>query len=314
MSNDFSIKYRPDKFEDFKGNSATVGMLERFLDDENRPRAYIFEGSYGCGKTTLAKLMASKLGIGKLDLKEMNCSDFTGVDDMRNNIIRTIRIKAWGGNNKGYILDEVQKLSNSAQNSLLKDLETPPPGVYFFLCTTEPEKIIKPLVNRCIECHVEKLRRSTMGDLLFQVIDREGLEVSKDIVETIINAAEGIPRTALKMLNKIIGVTDIEEVIDLVSQVNVKEKEIIDIARMVVKGEKFSTILNVYLKIKADPENIRRAILGYLNACFKMDKSNSDYRKFAYLISIFSPNLFSSGKAGLTLMIYDACNMGGKNE
>ncbi len=135
------LKHRPKSFDRIIGNEDTVEALESYLTKKDLNHSFLFTGPSGTGKTTLARIVAGELGCEGMDFTEMNSADFRGIDTIRN-IRQQMVFPPMEGKNRGWLLDEAHKLSNDAMNSLLKPLEEPPNHVYFFLATTEPQKLI----------------------------------------------------------------------------------------------------------------------------------------------------------------------------
>ena len=135
------IKYRPTVLKDFYGNqvlkSALGAILKRDLEDI--PHAMLFIGSSGCGKTTLARIVASKLDCVDAEFYELNSADVRGVDTIRE-VSKNMKYSPMSGSVRIWLFDEVHKMTNDAQNAMLKMLEDPPDHVYFMLATTDPQK------------------------------------------------------------------------------------------------------------------------------------------------------------------------------
>lgn len=312
---DLAVRHRPKEINEFFGNESLINKLNEIISNVNPPRVYLFCGTYGCGKTTLARLFASKFGINSMDIVEINCADFTGVDDMRKRVIENVKFAPWGGEKKGYILDEIQKLSNSAQNSLLKILEEPPKGIYFFLCTTEVHKILDTLVSRCSVFRLSVFRKFELTKKFVEFIcGKEGIRTpNDDIIKIIQYNSEGVPRNILKMLDMVKDIDDVAVAEDIIPKVILESKEVYDIIDGVInKKMDWDGVRRIYKKLmekeNEDPESIRRGFLGYLNSILK-NSANKDPSRLINLIDIFSNNLFNSGEAGLTNMICKACNL-----
>ena len=142
-------KYRPDNLEDFIGGREAISTLKTMLSDtEKCPHVFLFQGPTGCGKTTLARIIASELKCTGDDLKEIDTADFRGIDTARD-IRKKLQFKPMESPCRIWIIDECHKMTPDAQNALLKTLEECPDHVYFILCTTEPQKLIKTIVGRC---------------------------------------------------------------------------------------------------------------------------------------------------------------------
>ena len=154
-------RFRPKSLDAVVGNGGTVAALQKFLKKGNLPHTILFKGPSGCGKTTLARILAKELGCGVLDLREYNSADFRGIDTIRD-ISRIMTNAPAAGNCRVFILDEAHQLSKDAQNAALKILEDTPKHVYFFICTTDPQKLIATIRSRCTEMPVDLLKLDEM--------------------------------------------------------------------------------------------------------------------------------------------------------
>jgi DNA polymerase-3 subunit gamma/tau len=170
-------KYRPKSFRGIVGQDTAVDTLRGWLEKSKVPHAILFTGNSGCGKTTLARILAKKLNcLPPRDLVEINAADFNGIDT-----VREIRRAASSGSIMGreysrcWIIDEGQQLSTAAQQGLLKLLEEAPAYAYFFLCTTDPQKIIPTIKNRCSEIKINSVSVVNLVALCNSVLAKEGM-------------------------------------------------------------------------------------------------------------------------------------------
>jgi DNA polymerase III subunit gamma/tau len=160
-----SLSFRPRVFKDLIGQKTVVHNIRRH-QASRPPNAWLFSGETGCGKTTIARILALALqcrhqklfgnpcprchaNAGKFDIIEINASDITGIDDLRNTLQGSDFVPSPGSRCRVYVLDEAQRLSKSAQNLLLKYFEDCPHSTRWIVCTTEPDKILRTLRRRC---------------------------------------------------------------------------------------------------------------------------------------------------------------------
>jgi DNA polymerase-3 subunit gamma/tau len=201
------IDYRPKELKDVIGNRETIASIESILRrKKDWPHTWLFQGNKGCGKTTLARIVAKRLGIADNDLQELNIANMRGIDSARE-IQERMRYKGLGDSGaRGWILDEVHMGTKEFFNAMLKPLEDTPPHVYFFLCTTDPQKLPKTIIDRCEAANykVETLSAKQLMPLLCSVIEKEGMDVPTDVLAQICQDAGGSARAALGMLDKII--------------------------------------------------------------------------------------------------------------
>jgi len=171
-------RYRPKSFEDIVGNESAINSLSKAISKKNHSHAYMLTGPSGCGKTTVARIMAKTiLGAGDMSINEINASSDRGIDTARD-IIQQMRYNPSDGNVTVFILDEAHKLTNNFMNALLKAIEEPPEFVYFFICTTEPSKIITTIKNRCTEIKFKSLKIDELKEVIKRVCKLENVKLS----------------------------------------------------------------------------------------------------------------------------------------
>lgn len=298
MSSELYKKYRPSSLKGIIGNEATVRTLANMLERKTLPHTLLLQGPSGCGKTTLARILQAQLSCSEMDFAELNCSDFRGVDTIRE-IARQMHLAPTGGVARIWLLDEVHQMTKDAQNAALKILEDTPNHVYFFLCTTDPQKLIPTIKNRCCQLSVELLKREQLKKLIGRVLKREGEELSEELVEDITEASAGSARKALVILDRVLNLpeSDREDAI----KNDPEEKEVIELCRALIKGEQWSRVASLLKAIKTEPENVRYAVLGYARACLLGGKN----ARAALVIDAFADNFYDSKEAGLALACYE---------
>ena len=295
------LKYRPKNFKEFIGNDAVKNALKTILvrDIESIPHTFLFTGDTGCGKTTLARIMKVKMFCSDFDFHEYNSSNTRGIDTIRD-ISDKCKISPMDGDVKIYYLDEVHKITNDGQNALLKLLEEPPKFVYFILATTEPDKLLATVKSRCKIFDLKSLSDEEIILVLQRVLDGENKTISQKVFDCIVYNSGGSPRQAIKLLDTVIDMEGEKDILSVIED-GVEEKEIIDLCRILVKGDwrQISDTLKS-LKVNTDYEKIRYAILGYFNSFL----INSGNFFAAEVIDIFEKSFMYVGKAGLTLACF----------
>ncbi len=215
-------KFRPDNFEEVKGQDHIVTTLKNQIKAERIGHAYLFCGTRGTGKTTVAKIFAKAVNCENLqdgspcnecdsckaisagasmNVIEIDAASNNGVDNIRE-IRDEVQYPPTEGKYKVYIIDEVHMLSIGAFNALLKTLEEPPSYVIFILATTEAHKIPVTILSRCQRYDFKRISVDTISDRLWELIEREGLKVEENAVKYIAKSADGALRDALSLLDQ----------------------------------------------------------------------------------------------------------------
>ena len=227
-------KWRPRSFTEVVGQRHVVKALTNALDQERLHHAYLFTGTRGVGKTTIARVFARCLNceqgvsstpcgvcgtcreIGEdcfIDLIEVDAASRTQVEDTRG-LLDNVQYSPTSGNYKVYLIDEVHMLSKHSFNALLKTLEEPPPHVKFFLATTEPKKIPMTVLSRCLSFHLKRLSDDVITQQLEKIVRAENIVFEQIALRALADAASGSMRDALSLLDQAIAhgngnVTDI---------------------------------------------------------------------------------------------------------
>jgi DNA polymerase-3 subunit gamma/tau len=295
-------KYRPQTFDEIVGNKMAIKTIRHEL--KHGAHVFLMTGPAGTGKTTLARIMAKYLDAGPLSIREINSAENRGIDSARE-IMDSMRYNPSDGDSMVWILDEFHQQTKPAQEAFLKAFEDTPSHVYFFICTTNPEKLIVPLKSRCSIVNMKPLKNEEMESLLVDISGREGIEISLDVTDRITTLANGGSRTALKLLGKVLYLETDKDRIRALKDMSGGDdaKETIDFCRAIYKRCSFEAAMGLLAKMDlAEPEKIRFAVLGYGNAIL-----TRGLNKYALkVMEAFSYNTYDSGKFALTLMIADA--------
>jgi len=294
---DLANKYRPLNFDELIGWETGKKSLLSVL---NTKRTYLLHGPRGCGKTTIGRLIAYELDTDDMDIKEIDAASNNGVDEARE-IKKNAMFSPLKSKNKVYIIDECHRLTGNAEDALLKLLEEPPMHCYFILCTTELEKIRATIKSRAAKYEVKPLDEPQSNRLLDWVCKEEKIEISKVIKNAIIEKSEGIPREMLVSLDMVKGIKDDQEAIDLIYSAS-GNKQVIDLCRALLKREQWDVMKTILKSIVEEPESVRYAVLGYMNAVL-MNKYDA---QALLIIELFRESFMYSKKAGLTYACYEA--------
>lgn len=218
-------KFRPGEFEEVKGQEHIVTALRNQIRTGRIGHAYLFTGTRGTGKTTVAKIMAKAVNCehpadgspcnecascraisagNSMNVIELDAASNNGVDDIRQ-IVEEVRYSPTQGKFRVYIIDEVHMLSTGAFNALLKTLEEPPSYVMFILATTEVHKIPITILSRCQRYDFRRITRDTITARLKELSDREGIEAEEKALRYVAKAADGSMRDALSLYDQCIA-------------------------------------------------------------------------------------------------------------
>lgn len=218
-------KWRPRTFETLVGQEHVVRALTHALQQQRLHHAYLFTGTRGVGKTTIARILAKALNCDTgitptpcgicsacteidsgryIDYIEMDAASYTGIDDMVN-LLERAAFAPSSGRYKVYMIDEVHQLSKHAFNAMLKTLEEPPGHVLFILATTDPQKVPVTVLSRCLQFSLKQLPATEIAAQLGRVLAAEGIKSEEAALRLIAQAAHGSMRDGLSLLDQAIA-------------------------------------------------------------------------------------------------------------
>ena len=220
-------KYRPANFEEVIGQDHVVKALINSIESEKIHQAFIFSGTRGVGKTTIARILAkclncesgtkptskpcnkcsntTEITAGRsVDFLEIDAASNTQVEKIRD-LIETVEYKPAKGRYKIFLIDEVHMLSTASFNALLKTLEEPPPHVVFIFATTNPEKIPKTVQSRCLQLNLKTVNEEMLNNHLSQILQKEKIKHDDESIQLISKSANGSVRDALTILDQAIA-------------------------------------------------------------------------------------------------------------
>lgn len=231
-------KWRPRRFSDVVGQQHVLAALENGLREQRLHHAYLFSGTRGVGKTSIARLFAKGLncetGItatpcdqctnclaideGRfIDLIEIDAASRTKVEDTRE-LLDNVQYKPTVGRFKVYLIDEVHMLSRHSFNALLKTLEEPPEYVKFLLATTDPQKLPITILSRCMQFHLRALDQQQIADHLEFVLQQEQIPFEINALQKLAKAAQGSIRDSLSLTDQAIAVSNGDITLEIVNQ------------------------------------------------------------------------------------------------
>lgn len=290
-------KYRPTSLSDFYGNNAIKVTLKGMM--KKMPHTLLFYGETGCGKTTLARIIAKELGCTENNLIEIDTAQFRGIDTIRE-IRKNAQYSPLGGGVRVYIIDEVHKMTGDAQNAFLKILEDAPAHAYFILCTTDPQSLLSTIKGRCSQFQVSVLNDDDMRNLLSRIVECENDELEIEIYDQIVENSFGHPRNAIQILEQVLN-TPKKKRLMIAQKAAEEQTESIALCRALIKKEKWSKVQVILQGLKGqDPENIRRVVLGYASNTLL----NSDNVVAGVILEAFIEPFYNTGFPGLVYACY----------
>ena len=268
-------KWRPNKFSELVGQEHVVTAISNALDNNRLHHAYLFTGTRGVGKTTIARIFAKSLNCDTglsanpcgvcgtcrdieqgrfVDLLEIDAASRTKVDDTRE-LLDNVQYRPTQGDYKVYLIDEVHMLSKHSFNALLKTLEEPPPHVKFLLATTDPQKLPVTILSRCLQFNLKALSREQIQQQLSHVLTQEHINHEPAALAQLARAANGSMRDALSLTDQAIaqGNNQISTVVvsDMLGLMD--KNQILKILHSMIEGDKIAVFEQVESLAQTSP-------------------------------------------------------------
>ena len=269
-------KWRPNRFGELVGQEHVVTAISNALDNNRLHHAYLFTGTRGVGKTTIARIFSKSLNCEQglsakpcgqcstckeiehgnfIDLLEIDAASRTKVEDTRE-LLDNVQYKPSRGRYKVYLIDEVHMLSKHSFNALLKTLEEPPPHVKFLLATTDPQKLPVTILSRCLQFNLKALSRAQISKQLDFVLSEEGIKFDKEALSQLARAAQGSMRDALSLTDQAIaqgnGVVGLQIVTDMLGLMD--KNQVLKLVHAVVQKDSAKVMQQVELMAIQAPD------------------------------------------------------------
>ena len=297
QSNILALKYRPSNFKDLIGQEYLVETIQRSIELNKIPNAYIFTGIRGVGKTTTARIVAKMLNCSVFDKNdnpdlenceqakaitedrhpdviEIDAASNTSVENARE-IIENIKYNPVLGKYKVYIVDEVHMLSKSAFNALLKTLEEPPPHSKFIFATTEISKVPITILSRCQRFDLRRIDNKTLLNFLRGITEKEGISISKEALNLIVKASDGSVRDSLSILDqanvfKSQKEIQVEEIVNMLGFA--KQSDLYELSKCILENNlsDLITILDEMYKRGSETSKIIEDMMNVMNWSCKL--------------------------------------------
>lgn len=327
-SNDLHVVFRPCIVDELLGNKTNKKIIKNSLDTQKVPHTQLFTGDAGCGKTTVAKIIALGLncetnGVGSepclecsscrsilegtnIDVKEINVGQ-SGGKDYVDAIVKDLPLAPFNTRYKVLIFDEAHELTTAAKDLLLKPIETGYDHVYFIFCTNQPEKLRnknkgagEAFLDRCSVLNFNRVDIEEIKDLLQNICEYEGFNYNKDVVNLVAEESKGVPRNAVVWLNQIAieGSWTISSASEIISGVLLDENEprVLELCRALNNGSWIEAV-DTFGKIKTVPvESIRISVAGYFVSCLKKAKRFGDGKKYSSILDVVTVPIYEQGK------------------
>lgn len=293
------LKYRPNALTEIEGNREIVITLRGMFKKNDIPHSMLFHGPTGCGKTTLARIVAKELGCTENNLIEIDTAQFRGIDTVRD-LRKNIQYTPLGGGIRVYIIDEVHKMTGDAQNAFLKILEDTPNHIYFILCTTDPQSLLPTIKGRCSQFQVQLLSDEDMKCLLTKIAEFENDSIEDEIIEQITQDSQGHPRNAIQILEQVLS-TPKKRRLTIAQQAAIEQSESIALCRALMKKQGWSEVKKILQGLKGqDAEGIRRVVIGYASSVLL----NTDNAVAGLILEAFQEPTYNMGFPGIVLACY----------
>ena len=305
MAESLAEKYRPKSFEEVFGNEETIiGLKTVCRRESGPPPAILLIGPRGCGKTTLAGIIKNELKIDDRDFSEYDAANTRGIDTMRD-IKKIAQYAPFGGDMKGFFLDEAHKITPDGQNALLKLLEKPPANVIFILATTDPQLLVDTVRSRCMIYEVKLLPNKLIREVLNRILKAEKVSIPEAAINEICELSEGSPREAIMMLDSIMDIVDDGDLMKAIMTYNSNAATTKALCQALIENRPWKDIAKILQGVNDEPEKVRQAVLGYcMNILLVVGR---DTARAAEVMINFMDSVMYTRKPGLVFACFLSC-------
>lgn len=311
MADCLYTKHRPKTINDLAGQEDIVKIIRGY--GQKIPNAIIAIGGSGTGKTSTLRILSRMVGVdpetNATDYQEINCGDVKSPLDTIQEIRQGMTLTGLQGHNRVYLLDELQAFSRSrfSMEAMLKTIEDGPNHTFFFLGTTDPQKILKTILNRCHKLTFKAIPDGALTDLIKRVAKAENLDLEERLIDKIVDASAGSARTALVELEKIAGLEP-KDRMAAVGRAGA-EKGGYDLAKELLpfQGQaNWAAIASLLEDVKdEDSESIRLIVLGLARSALLKGGNNPRGILASRVIDRFELNMYGNdGRAILANACY----------
>lgn len=266
-----ATKYRPNTFDCVCGQESVIKTLERQIELKKFKNCYLFAGSSGCGKTSLARILANKINNNQGFPIEIDAASNSGVDNVRE-LVEHASERALDSEYKVIIIDEAHALSNAAWQAFLKCIEEPPKYTIFIFCTTDPQKIPDTILNRVMRFNITRLSSDIIKKRLKEICELEFVEYEDEAIEHISKICRGSMRDGISLLEKVIDYSGSVYVVDTLESLGDFSYDMFfNLTDVLLNGDESST-LSIINKLYLSGKDIKLFIERYIDFILDIEK------------------------------------------
>ena len=322
MSEALATKYRPHTWDDVTEQSTATTILRQQIASGEIQHAYLFIGSQGVGKTTIARIFANEINHGKGNPMELDAASNNSVDDVRV-IIQQAKVQSMDSEYRIWIVDECHMLSNSAWNAMLKLLEEPPKKSVFIFCTTNAEKIPKTILSRVQRYDFKRISQEGIVNRLISILaweqfitpncalDRNIRPEVWEAVEYIAKQSEGGMRDAITLLDKCLAYSSELTIENVIQALGTVDYETFFVLSDAIHNKRADELITIIEKIHSDGKDLKQFVKDYMSFLLDINKydilHNFDYLQlpitYKYALSNYGQEWFNTCRNLLPVVV-----------